>query len=152
MGYAIDAFLGRPEVFRPLVRAYRSACSVLLGEGICVVPLVEALQTTIQSHRHDPHEDPSWPFFRLSREGADLMRETCVTGAFAYVEAEFFGGAGTQASVGFRDGQVAQGPVMARDAINQALRFLGVTASEGKDEFDTVGLGKHRSTVEWFDP
>jgi hypothetical protein len=152
MGYGINAFLASAEVFRPLVRNYRSACSVLLDEGICLVPLVEALQTSIQARRHDPEADPSWPFWGLSRAGAQLVRKTCPTGAMAYVEAEFYGGAGHQSSVGWRDGEIAHGPIMARDAINQALRFLGVTASNGHDEFDTVGLGRHRSTEEWFDP
>jgi hypothetical protein len=152
MAYAIDAFLGKPEVFRPLVRKYRSAAGVLLADGLCLVPWLEALQTSIQDERHDPVKDPTWPFWHLSRKGANIVRETCSNGDMAYVEAQFFGGAGTQAGVGWRDGQIAHGPVMARDAINQALRFLGVTANDGKDEFDTVGLGKHRSTEEWFEP
>jgi hypothetical protein len=33
--------------------------------------------------------------------------------------------------------------------VSQALRTIGVSAEEGKDEFDTVGLGTHRSTDAW---
>jgi hypothetical protein len=34
-------------------------------------------------------------------------------------------------------------------AINQALRALGLPADDGRDEFDTLGLGKHRRTQDW---
>ncbi len=33
--------------------------------------------------------------------------------------------------------------------VSQALRTVGVIADEGQDEFDTVGLGTHRSTDRW---
>jgi len=33
--------------------------------------------------------------------------------------------------------------------ISQALRMIGVVAEQGMDEFDTVGLGKHRKTHQW---
>jgi hypothetical protein len=33
--------------------------------------------------------------------------------------------------------------------ISQALRIIGVVAEQEMDEFDTVGLGKHRETHRW---
>jgi len=65
------------------------------------------------------------------------------------LEARFYAGVGTQASVGWCDGALRHGPVVAPDAINRALRFLGVQPQDGKDEFDTVGLGRRRSTDDW---
>lgn len=35
--------------------------------------------------------------------------------------------------------------------INEALRILGVTPSNGRDEFDTVGLGKYRDFDDLFE-
>jgi len=77
-----------------------------------------------------------------------LMRELSSRGKAAYVEAEFFGGTGVQACV-LADHGCVEPPRVSIDAINQALRFLGVTKAEAYDEFDAVGLGRHRRTEDW---
>lgn len=149
MGYALEALLGPAEALEPLARAYRTARVVPLAAGLALVPMVEALRNAIQSQNHDPEREPAWPFWYLSPEGAMTVAETCTRGALAYVEARFYAGVGTQASVGWRDGALRHGPLTAGDAINRALRFLGVAPSDGQDEFDTVGLGRRRATHEW---
>ena len=68
----------------------------------------------------------------------------------AYVEAEIFGGAGTQAYIIFSKGKQIGLPVVSDDAINQALRLLGVSKAGAVDEFEAVGLGRYRSTDEWL--
>lgn len=62
-------------------------------------------------------------------------------GTVAYIEAEFFGGDGSQAHTIFEQGKQIIPPVISVDAINQALRFLGVNKGSAYDEFDAVGLG-----------
>jgi hypothetical protein len=76
-----------------------------------------------------------------------------------YIEAEFFGGTGNQAAIGWEGGVLSFGPLRTQMpmgdregytvvadqdemAINVALRWLGVTRSELRDEFDTVGIGR----------
>ena len=149
MGYALEAILGRPQALEPLGRVYRSARIVPLTGELAMVPFVESLRNAIQRQAHDPERQPAWPFWHLSPEGSLNLAETCHEGALAYVEASFFAGAGTQSSVGWRDGALRHGPLVARDAINQALRFLGVDRDGDNDEFDTVGLGRHRATEHW---
>ena len=149
MGYALEALLGPAEVLQPLAQACRAAKVVPLEGGLAMVPMIEVLRNAIQSQNHDPEREPAWPFWHLSPEGAMTAAETCTRGALAYVEARFYAGVGTQASVGWRDGALRHGPVTAPDAINQALRFLDVAAADGTDEFDTVGLGRRRATHEW---
>jgi hypothetical protein len=68
----------------------------------------------------------------------------------AYIEAEVFGGSGTQASVIFTNGVQVGQPIVDHDAISQALRNLGVTKGSAIDEFEAVGLGRHRNTEEWL--
>ena len=90
------------------------------------------------------------------------------------MHAEFSGGPGLQAAVGWRGGKIAFGPrftathrferphrryrvirkrrpsgALVAMAIDEALHFLGVRAVADLDEFDTVGLGEHRSTERW---
>jgi hypothetical protein len=75
-----------------------------------------------------------------------------------YVESEFRHGTGSQAAVGWLDGTVCFGPVRTQSredragfavvrqedetATNAALRWLGVTRTELRDEFHTVGLAR----------
>ena len=67
--------------------------------------------------------------------------------SFALVATDYFGGAGEQWACAYVDGRRVSD---VRD-INAALRVLGVTAADGLDEFDTVGLAAHRSTPEVLD-
>jgi hypothetical protein len=151
MAYQLQAFLGARDVLQPLAAAFRGARLVpLLVEPLVLAPFVQVLRSAVQARAAD--EESGWPFSHLSREGAARVGDVCRAGSLAYVEAEFFGGAGHQSAVVFQDGAVALGPLAARDAINQALRFLGVQPAGKQDEFDTVGLFRHRSTDAWYAP
>jgi hypothetical protein len=151
LAYQLQAFLGPREVLEPLRTAFRGARLVpLLAEPLVLSPFVQVLRSAVQARGAD--EERGWPFSFLSRRGARAVQDVCTAGSFVYVDAEFFGGAGHQSAVGFQDGAPAFGPVAARDAINQALRFLGVQPAGKQDEFDTVGLFRHRSTDAWYAP
>jgi hypothetical protein len=55
--------------------------------------------------------------------------------------------------VGSQGAAVYAGAELASDritTINQALEYLGVQAQLGSDEFDTVGLSRHRSMPEYL--
>jgi hypothetical protein len=89
----------------------------------------------------------------------EIAQAVAGTARVIYIEAEFFGGTGSQAAVGWQGGVVRFGPRRTQTptedregytvvldpykmAINVALRWLGVTRSERPDEFDTVGIGR----------
>jgi hypothetical protein len=79
-----------------------------------------------------------------------LCEELSNKAALAYIEAEVFGGAGVQAHALFSEGKAIGQVVVSENAINEALRFLGVTRGEAHDEFEAVGLGQHRDTDRWL--
>lgn len=79
-----------------------------------------------------------------------------MAGPLAFLETSYFGGAGHQAAVVWKEGVLAMGPVSIKAAdherrpaslwpINAALRSLGVAAVEGDDEFQSFGLHFYRS-------
>jgi hypothetical protein len=78
---------------------------------------------------------------------------------FAIIETDYFGGKGSQAAAVYRGGSEIMPPESTAIApvgasigpINKALRLLGVTASNGRDEFETVGLDRYRDFYELFD-
>ena len=100
------------------------------------------------------------PFGWLDASVADLLARASNTAALAYVEADFFGGVGTQHAAVWEAGTLAWGPVGLAEqqpippqgtAISQALRRIGVTGTDDEhDEFDVLGLQRHRHLEHWL--
>lgn len=96
-------------------------------------------------------------FWRLSGGFEGLLAQWSATGPVAYVQAEYFGGTGEQRAAVWADGALALGPLdepakgTSRQVspISRALRRLGARSSPDKDEFDAVGLYRHRHSDEW---
>lgn len=81
-----------------------------------------------------------------------IMQKIASEPLFAVIETDYFGGAGDQAAAVYRGEEEVMAPAAARfGPINEALRHLGVQASAGMDEFDTVGLGRFRDFDDLFD-
>ena len=119
---------------------------VPMQQGYEMLPLTDALL--------EQHEII---FLPLTDEGlADLpdnIKSACeilsVKNKLAYIEAEYFGGAGTQACAVFSNGKMVAAPTISESAINQALKTLGVTKNSNFDEFEAVGLNAERDTNKW---
>lgn len=54
----------------------------------------------------------------------------------------------SQTETSWENGRLIQ-PLITERAINKALQLLGVQKVDAFDEFDAIGLGKHRSTYDW---
>lgn len=98
------------------------------------------------------------PFLPLTDEGAlsigekliNLCKELSIGKKVVYIEAEFFGGEGTQACNLYENGKECEPPLIDIEAINHALKWLGIEHSEDKDEFSLLGLDAHRNTDGWI--
>jgi hypothetical protein len=144
MSYTIQAFIGDARTIDGSVTD--GAAILPLHESLVILPLVR--EVTIRMGI------PSLP---LTDEDFDAVPAICEVGGklsksgrVAYVEAEFFGGAGTQANCLFENGVLVSNPTVHENAINEALKFLGVEVAGALDEFDAVDLGRHRSTERWL--
>lgn len=67
---------------------------------------------------------------------------------FAIIQTDYFAGAGEQSACVYRGRELADPEVR---TIDEALRHLGVAATDGQDAFDTVGLGDIRSDPDHLD-
>ena len=115
---------------------------------------------TAQDRFLGQQRDRLTPFERLGSTVAGLLAKVSHSGPLVYVEAEYFGGAGEQHAAVWDDGVLTWGPVSVGfqqpippqgTAISQALRRIGVTcADETLDEFDAVGLRRHRHLEDWL--
>jgi hypothetical protein len=104
-------------------------------------------------------EENKIAFLPLTDEGLEELPENIESlcknlskeNQLAYVEAEFFGGDGVQASAVFVNGKLQGVPIISESAINQALKTLGVLKNANIDEFDAIGLNEHRDTNKWVE-
>ena len=76
-----------------------------------------------------------------------LFQRMRVLPEVAFVGAEFFAGEGTQRDLLLMRCDIVWGPADDSDVIKEILRKLGATSQPPLDEFDTVGLGRHRRTA-----
>lgn len=144
MAYTLQAIIAKRGVLNrhPL----EGANLVSLKQGYEMLPFTDSF---IKKHQI--------PFLPLTDEGVEQLPESinklCAALSkeqqLAYVEAEFFGGAGTQACVVFENGETKLGPKVNESAINEALSVLGAEKTTHYDEFEAIGLDVHRDTNEW---
>lgn len=156
MPFEIRALVAKKVILTELAHKFSSARVVDLVDDLGLFPLTEAFE-------HELGEDIAYPFegLRLSAGVAGLAAEESVTGPVVYIEAEYGAGKNHQASVIYIDGRIDKGPLIddtlwdPREAelqdrpVDQALRAVGVVADRDSDEWDAVGLTRHRCTDDW---
>ena len=145
MGYTLQAIVGNADVLVPVVG---NLPVVVLPQGKVLIPLT----TDVRS------QSGEIAFLPFTDEGDVVVPEALTAlceklsahGRIVYLEAEFFGGAGTQAMLVAEHGKVIEGPLVDVNAINVALRSIGVTAATALDEFAALRLDSHRDTDQWL--
>lgn len=145
MSYSIQAFV-----------ALQGTLNADTSNGLQVIPLDNGVEIIpIGSTTRKLY---GIPFLPLTDEGSGELPATLLElysslgsqRPVAYIEAESFGGSGAQAHVLISEYGAGAGVNVSDRAINDALAWLGVQPRNGKDQFDTVGLGKHRETDGWL--
>jgi hypothetical protein len=155
VAYALRGVLGSPAVLAAC-SAFDHARGVALDQGLRLLVVTDEFDVDLGP------KDPVAVAPPLSAlpAGFDRVLAACsVRGPVAYVEAEYFGGVGRQAAAVWDNGDLVLGPLTtAEDSpipspspISQALRRLGVSADGHFDEFEAVGLGRHRDHDGWLD-
>ncbi|MBU1211081.1 MAG: hypothetical protein KJ587_07395 [Alphaproteobacteria bacterium] len=157
MAHALRLFAGPLMTMRVFEQASRYARIYALrpAGSMFVVPLDDDLQDDL--HRLSGTGDWLDDGPRISTGDMAFAARASQGAAVAYLETAYFGGAGEQSAVLWKDGRLVLGPLtMALTAarrprslwpINAALRGLGVKTegTQFADEFDAIGLGEYRS-------
>jgi hypothetical protein len=123
-----------------------------LPEKMALLPLSEGLLRELQEAERGAQGSAQVEgvFEFLTPPIEKWVRAVSEGATVAYLETEYFGGEGFERSAVFRDRDLILGPLVGAGAINQALRALGVVAEPGREAFDTLGLGRHRTLEEWL--
>jgi hypothetical protein len=155
--YCLQAVIATEPVLRKLAGSFEEAYIVPVGQRLSLIPMTDAFFDAVTGA-----DAAKLAPFTKAPAGFDRLLAACsATGPVAYVEAEFFGGVGTQTAQVWQAGKVVLGPLhLAEGAsppptgtpISRALRQLGATREDHYDEFDSVGLGRHRDTEDWLSP
>lgn len=149
MAYTLEAVLGPAAVIHQVAAELPAAPLITLPQGIAMLPVPEQLLNDGAG---------TLGFWMLPAGFADKLAAWSTAGPVGYVEAELFGGMGGQGAVLWEAQAVTFGPLTIEDEpfpsdgspISQLLRHLGVTRGTHHDEFDAVGLGRHRHTEDWL--
>jgi hypothetical protein len=153
MAYTLNAFVATLPVLERFRQDFPAFKVVALKQKLGLIPLTAEIS---QSLWDQAPPFGSVVFQRLPQALTDYAARASQAGYLAYVEADYFGGAGHQAAVIWKDGQRERGPFLAYRLplsdmpINYALRLLGVTIYQALDEFETVGLNAYRHTEDWL--
>ncbi|MGW7256062.1 hypothetical protein [Streptomyces sp. NPDC054834] len=155
MGYELQAVIAGDELLRAASRGVAGARVAPLRQGLSLMPMTDEVFDAVTGGS----TAGALGFWRLPGGFERLLAQWSAAGPVAYVEAEYFGGAGEQRAAVWADGALAVGPLdtpakkwfsRAVSPISQALRPLGVRSSLGEDEFEAVGLDRHRNNDDWI--
>ncbi|MFI0353417.1 hypothetical protein [Actinomadura sp. 9N407] len=152
MSYVLQGVVGDFDRLRSLSDGLPQAVVVPLWQRLGLLPVTDEIFDELTDERQG-----GGPFMLMSPAFAERLADWSRGGRVAYVEAEFFGGAGTQAAALWENGLQTWGPEHAELVagprenwpINAVLARLGAVATGAFDLFDTVGFGQERGMDGW---
>lgn len=154
MGYQLQAVVASASVLRTVATGSdMPVCE--LGQGLALMPITERFHDRVSTL-----DGERLGFWLMPGGFGEALAAWSLTGPVAYVEAESFGGVGEQRAALWDRGALALGPLHCDEGqrfpsegspISQVLRRLGAVRRQIGDEFDAVGLGRHRDMDSWFE-
>jgi hypothetical protein len=150
MGHFITGLIAEPQLLPSFASQKSLHRPVALNHGLGFLPLRDE---DIDSFTAPPQTGYPEGFNYLSEQLATEIARASQDGVIVYIETEYFGGTGSQGAALFENGALTYGPKSAElGPINEALRMIGVTSdASAVDEFEAVGLTRHRSNADWLD-
>ena len=148
MGYNLKAFIGQVESLESATTQFKNAKLISLTQQIVLIPMTGDLFNEINDSRVNNDID-GYEYLTTNIE-LEILK-TIHTGLIAYIEVEYFGGTGVQNGILWKNGKRIFEQSGTKDVVNSILKQFGITCSKSRDEFETVGLSRHRYTEDWLD-
>ena len=147
MSYDLTALVGHPETLARIRHRAVTHRPVPLIDGIALVPLPgDELAEAVDVHPYRIDD--------VTTELGPAIAFASMAGPVAFIHIASFGGTADEAVAVWRDGELvwqARAEDLDQERLSaEALRLVGVVATPGNDEFDTLGLGRHRETEDWI--
>ncbi|MFB6891969.1 hypothetical protein ACFCX4_21975 [Kitasatospora sp. NPDC056327] len=161
MSYELQALIGPAELVAVAAAEVPAARSRPLAQGLALIPATPGFLAALRVGDEGP-ASPGTAGFDWFPDGLERrLAAWSKAGPIACVEADYFGGTGTQRAALWADGRLVLGPLTNGELeplppegtpISRVLRRLGVRVTDGgtqHDEFDAAGLAAHRTTSAW---
>ncbi|MEV6275810.1 hypothetical protein [Nocardia sp. NPDC051832] len=137
MAYELSAVIGELALLQGIGREH-GVPVVALAAGFALIPLTDEIASVLLAP---------------NRRFEEVLRKWSIRGPVIYAWSEMHAGLGVQAATIWEDGVVTyhETGYPSHGPISIALQRLGLTgATDRRDEFDLVGLGRHRRTSAWI--
>ena len=138
MTYILQAFITKRSNHNYLTDFYENATAVDIGHELSLIPFTTELFDEINKLTISK---PIGKFDYLTDNIEIELLKHFGNVKIAYIEADYFGGQGEQIAIIWEDKKRIYLSDFGDYEINKVLKDFGVIADNGKDEFDTVGLG-----------
>jgi hypothetical protein len=152
----VKALIAKSDTLAAGTRRFESAIICPLVQGFSLLPITEALAKELAAYQPETKAALTKPIQQFSDGLHALAIDISHHSPVAYITTYYFGGQGGQDALVWDKGSLRFSPTTQgydqswpSSPISQALSAIGVVAEKGMDEFDTVGLGKHRETHRW---
>jgi hypothetical protein len=152
MTHIVTGLIARQGRLAAISQSWLLSLPICLTQGFELLPLLER-----EIGRIFGSSTPSAiaaDFGSLTEELIEGLMNAASTNAFImYFETDYFGGEGAQGAALFHDDRVAYIQSAKIGSINRALALLGVkVVAPAIDEFQSIGLHRHRTTEDWLNP
>lgn len=148
MAYELYAIIGAVAHLKRLCPLALRVVPLPLEPRLGLIPLVE--ERVSATSWPPPGELPRLENAAMISPGVHRwLIDASRDGLIGYMEAAYFGGNGAQHAWGWLNGRFVY-PASAQSDVNGFLALLGVARKPPDDEWDTVGLGRHRRTEMWL--
>ena len=142
MSFFLKAIIGKSDDLKNIFSKFDRLVVKEMPQSISIIPVVNHFYETITNSRLIDEYTDTFITDLFLEQLSQLSKEA----TFGYIEAEYFGGTGTQKAVLF----IKESKEITRfsddNAINSLLQYFDVQKKNGHDEFDTIGLGQIRDS------
>ena len=148
MSYVLQAILAKEEIIARLCTELKAGKTIGLEQGFAMIPVDAKLADIIDPAKDSESIDD---FIMLTDTLEKTLLEGLKEAKFAYLESEFFGGSGGHQGIVWEAGKRILKVSESYTGANRILQKLGVNRTSQLDEFDCLGLGRHRSVDDWLE-
>jgi hypothetical protein len=153
----VQALIASEETLAVAQRLIPSFVVCPLTQGLAIAPITDYVEMSLTGSEFPPL-DPVPPLAEEIAAGVTaLATKLSAQGTVVYAATFIHGGTGGQDALVWTNGELVLSlhddeenmSKWPNSPISRALRHIGVITEEKQDEFDAIGLGKHRSNEAW---
>jgi hypothetical protein len=145
MGYYLQALIGKTDSLKSDPKSCPSEHRVELAQGYTMILVTDEFCEEIAVKFSVNEEESASGFSMLTENLAAWAKQISKLTPVAYIEAEYFGGAGEQSAIVWDKSEIKLGPISAEiGPINQEVL-------SANDEFEAVGLNRGRDSEDWIE-